>query len=225
MLYIDSHTHLSHLRRYADRSDCMALFVVDPTHEEFPSGDFLTTIGIHPMSLKQGMEVEKGESILRECLKNREGNRIVAIGEIGWDKRSSLPLDEQTAWVEMQLRIASEFDLPCFFHMVGGWDRLFALSSARKHLQHSPAWVVHGFRGTQTLLEQLYRAKILVSLRHLPCDPDFLSSLRQKPFFLESDDSGQEIEFVYRQFAEALDISEEELKAHIYRTFLANIHI
>ncbi|KGN93643.1 TatD family hydrolase [Porphyromonas canoris] len=225
MQYIDSHTHLSHLRQYADRPDCMALFVVDPIQEELPSGSNFLTIGIHPMSLRQDLTLEEGESILREYLQNPKGNNIVAIGEIGWDRRSSISLDEQTAWVEMQLRIASEYCLPCLFHMVGGWDRLLSLASVRGLLPDPPAWIVHGFRGKQMLLEQLYRASIIVSLRVVPSDPGILSWLKEKPFLLESDESSQDITDVYSVFAEALGISIGDLKAHIYKAFLANIHI
>lgn len=210
MTYTDFHTHLKRSGKYVG-SSVRAIYSVDPTTESVPT-DVAVSVGYHPLFLKEEGCVEEQISRLETLLDTH--TNIVALGEIGWDKRLSLPMEEQDVWVKAQVNLAQRYRLPVFFHVVGAWHLLLALQKEHKGPDGVP-FIVHGFRGKEELLQQLLSAGIAVSLSRLPQDQDSLKLLSEHPFLLETDDTDLDVREVYKTFADAFGWSLEGLSQHI----------
>lgn len=82
-------------------------------------------VGIHPGDCHYLPDVEAALAELRELLGDAEGrrrNKIVALGEIGldyhWQEYDGIPMDKQRQayFLERQLEMAEEMDLPVIIH-------------------------------------------------------------------------------------------------------------
>lgn len=88
-----------------------------------------------------------------------DSGAIVAIGEIGLDRRGDL--DAQTPLLERQLGIAHELRLPVVLHCVRAWYELHALLKKRFPRVRG---LLHGFRGPCEVIELFADLDIAVSL-------------------------------------------------------------
>jgi len=98
--------------------------------------------GLHPTTVLEDL-TSAVEGIRQLALS--EGERVVAIGEIGLDYYwKEVPPDDQKAKLEAQLELARELDLPVILHCRDALGDLLALlESARER----PAGVFHCFAG------------------------------------------------------------------------------
>jgi len=143
--------------------------------------------------------------------------KIAMIGEIGLDKASSVPLSVQIPVFEAQVQMAEEVGKPVVLHIVRAMSELLAIQ--KKYLR-IPAWIIHGFRGGKQEAEQYIRKGFYLSFGPrfnreglLACPVDRL--------FLETDDGGEELRFVYEQVAHILQCSLKELEEQIEDNFRA----
>ncbi|MBU0705766.1 TatD family hydrolase [Patescibacteria group bacterium] len=129
MYLIDTHCHISHLKRgqkaVIDRAFRAGVKkfvnVACQMNELQPSLDLAkrydciwSTAGIHPTMLTDDME--KGLAAVRGLAAGEE--RVVAIGEIGLDYyHDKFPHDRQEAFFAAQLGIAKELGLPAIIHL------------------------------------------------------------------------------------------------------------
>ena len=198
MRLLDFHTHLHNIERYRGDSTVIAVRSLMPDEEADDRSD-LFTVGIHPMDEQHYAD---SEGLLHRRI-DELGERFLGIGECGWDRRSSLSMEEQTALVRCQIALADRLACPLVLHVVGGWHLL--LSERRAHPEG--VWVVHGFRGKAALLRQLEEAHIEVSLH-----PQYRwGEVPKRPFFLESDESDLPLRAIYSRAASHLDLTEEAL--------------
>ena len=103
--------------------------------------------GIHPY-------VDKNKIIKIETIENLiNNNLIIAIGEIGLDKRSSNNIKEQKKILLTQLDFAKEFDLPVVIHVVGTHYDLYRI--LKKNFPHIRGYI-HGFIGKSEIVN-LYK--------------------------------------------------------------------
>lgn len=215
--YLNFHTHLKHVSVNTDPGS-LCLYSLDLLTESIPSeSPQLMSVAYHPMSLMLEHDLDTAARRLEKVLKRNPS--IYAIGELGWDKRSTISMELQDQWVKMQVELAERFQKPLVFHIVGAWHRLLGLRASLGG-KAKQAWIVHGFRGKAALLEQVQKAGIIVSLQKVPQEEQSILLLKKGSFFLETDDSEENIKEVYHRFAGALGEDESGLKRKIWETFL-----
>ena len=204
MRLLDFHTHLHNIERYRGDSTVIAVRSLMPDEEADDRSD-LFTVGIHPMDEYRYADPEG--LLLRRI--DELGERFLGIGECGWDRRSSLSMEEQTALVRRHIALADQLCSPLVLHVVGGWHLL--LRERRTHPEG--VWVVHGFRGKPALLRQLEEAQIGVSLH-----PQYRwEEVPRRPFFLESDESSIPLTEIYSRASGQLGVSVSSLAEAILR--------
>lgn len=215
---IDFHTHSCGCASYrgTDTVVVQSTFLHESPH---PRADYYTT-GVHPMDTPAATEIlDGGPELLRSVVLEKQARcstPLLALGELGWDKRSSaLSPREQSLLVSWQLDLAEELSLPVVFHMVGHWDLLMA--EHRRRSPHMPWWV-HGFRGKAMLLRQLQEAGLFVSLSSRF---SWEETPRSSAFLLETDEEPGSLPASYRRAAAALGTTVDQLARDLRRTFSA----
>ncbi len=121
-----------------------------------PREGALYSAGIHPWW------AEEADEAAFACLENLlEHEQVVVLGECGFDalkeggggKEQSLLL--QTKVFERQILLSEKHRLPVTIHCVRAFHLLLA---AKKRLNPTTQWTVHGFRGNAALARQLLDA-------------------------------------------------------------------
>lgn len=134
--------------------------------------------GLHPWDVTGGDE-EKFRQ-LEDLIAN---SRVLAVGECGFDtlKGPSHKFQEQ-AFIR-QIELSELFKKPMIVHVVRDFDSVIRL---RKTLKPTQPWLIHGFRGNPTQMNQLHAQGILVSfgLKH---NPESLKQVPSDRLFLETD--------------------------------------
>lgn len=166
--------------------------------EDFiPCPNFLYSAGIHPMFNGNWELALQG---LEELIKQPS---VVALGECGLDKRSSISLQEQSHYLEIQMYWADKRHLPLIIHCVRAWQKLIQLHKAHPTVMER---IIHAFRGKPELARQLFNEGFLLSF-----GPKFnIESLIIFPEnlrLIETDNSKMTIKEVYQ-------IQKEALKKH-----------
>lgn len=178
-----------------------------PVHPEY------VAYGIHPWYIS---DVGRQLAELRRLLGETD---IAAIGEAGFDKLAEAPLSLQQEAFVGQARLAEEFGKPLIVHCVKAWDELIA---ARKQIQPSLPWVIHGFRGNGLLARQLLRQGFLLSFG-MHYNEEALRAAWPEALFAETDDCDVDICTVYARIASSLGISiadlARQIAANALRTF------
>ncbi|KAH8878491.1 deoxyribonuclease TATDN1 [Schistosoma japonicum] len=115
------------------------------------------TVGCHPTRCLEF--VEDPENYLMR-LKNLilTTNKVVAVGECGldYDREEFCPKDIQKKYFDIQLKLASDVNLPLFLHCRAAHEDLLemAKSAKEKYFQDKPLrGVVHSFDGTNKMAE------------------------------------------------------------------------
>lgn len=112
------------------------------------------SVGIHPWATvalsPEALPVQLSEvEMLARC------ERVVAIGEAGFDRlRGGSPEVQREAFLA-QARIAEAVGKPLMLHVVKGIDDILA---ARRSLGASVPWIWHGFRGNVVQAAQIMRS-------------------------------------------------------------------
>jgi TatD DNase family protein len=210
---IDIHTHDSVLTD--------GVFAVENLmiHEgRLPDGSAKAfSVGIHPWFLNE----EEVDSQLAQLAKLAADERVVAIGEAGYDRRKGPDLALQERVFEEQARMADELSKPLIIHCVKGWDELWA---SRLRLRPRVPWIIHGFNGSIEQAGQLIAGGMYLSLwiksvlngsldrviRELPSDR----------IFLETDGFGIALEEVYKRAAQAAVITPAEFASAVSDNYL-----
>lgn len=100
-------------------------------------------LGLHPIVIEHHKEPHLAE--LERLLQQRPA-KLVALGEIGLDRYREDPhFDQQTYFLDAQLKLAKRYDLPVILHSRRTHDQL-ALHLRRHDLPRRG--VVHGFAGS-----------------------------------------------------------------------------
>lgn len=112
--------------------------------------------GIHPENAGAAREEEEEE--LRLLCRRPQ---VVAVGEIGLDYHyeDACPRETQKHWMERQLALAVELDLPVIVH-----DREAHEDTLRLLADKRPAGVVHCFSGSVEMMREVVRLGMYVGL-------------------------------------------------------------
>lgn len=149
MPLIDIHTH--------SPNPFAAVSVVDATGAtELPRREGIVySAGIHPCFIAPNHR-EQAATISALAA----SGQIAAIGECGFDRTSSVPIDIQAEVFSALARLSAERAMPMIIHCVHGADRLLQF---RKFMPFIGAWVIHGFRGKPAAMGQLVEAGFSIS--------------------------------------------------------------
>jgi TatD DNase family protein len=191
--YIDFHTHTA--GGSADAVTVRNLMAGDDVPDDFPAGT-LFSAGIHPWQLTE----DNLEYLETELLLTAAHPHVVMIGEAGFDRLRGAHGDVQYRAFLFQANIAEEMGKPVIIHCVKGWDEL---RRARREVKPGRPWVIHGFRGSGTLAASLADEGFWFSLGFKGLTPEVLASVSHERLLLETDESGNKIQEVYRLFAAA----------------------
>ena len=109
--------------------------------------------------------------------------RVLTVGECGFDALKGPSHELQEHAFIRHVELSERFGKPMILHIVRDFDSVIRL---RKQLKPTQPWLIHGFRGGPTQMNQLYAQGILVSfgLKH---NPESLKSVPLDRLFLETD--------------------------------------
>ena len=152
--FIDFHSHR------AEGEDATLtlknLFAGEEVPVSVPPGIYFSA-GIHPWHLTGENAIE-----LKAALKNTLGHpRVIAVGEAGFDPMKGPSKNIQYDVFIYQAKIAEEFNKPVVIHAVRAWD---VLRKAKKEVNPSVKWIIHGFRGKAQLASDLVSEGFMISL-------------------------------------------------------------
>lgn len=121
-----------------------------------------STVGVHPCTVT---EFESNDYTVQshldelENLINNNLDVIKAFGEIGldYDRLHYTPIDKQKLYFQLQLKLASKFDLPLFLHMRAACDDFISILSPflTNNLLKNKNLLIHSFTGTIDELDKL----------------------------------------------------------------------
>lgn len=112
--------------------------------------------------------------------------RFDALGEVGLDRTRGPELAVQQQYLRDSLRLAQELRKPVVLHVVRCFPEVFAALRPLKLRV-----MVHGFRGTPELLDELWRRGMTVSFHRSALDREEIRRKLRRPagpFGFESDD-------------------------------------
>lgn len=140
---------------------------------------------------------------------------VVAIGETGLDKITADTQDKFRLQQELfteHIYLSEKVRKPLIIHCVKAWDELLHI---RKATKPSMPWIIHGFRGKETLALQLLNTGLYLSFGMFHDRGALKASWEKQRLLAETDDKDTDIRNIYKQIAEELDITIDELSGEI----------
>lgn len=119
--------------------------------------DVRIALGVHPWWLKQCDLV----SLLDNLHHAVDLYRPVAIGECGLDRRLKIPIAEQLAFLELQLSVAKQKQLPVILHCV---QEHSALLAAIKRFPNPCGGVIHAFSGSYDIAQAYWQQQYYIGV-------------------------------------------------------------
>ena len=143
-------------------------------------------MGVHPQHV-DGWN-EKTSEYLSALLENPA---VIAVGEIGLDKRVAVPFELQERVLRCQLRLAVACGKPVVLHAVRSYDRLLPLLEEEQIAR--VGGVVHGFYGSVEVALQLEQLNLAIGVGRLILDPaakklpEVVQAVAQHSLLVETD--------------------------------------
>jgi TatD DNase family protein len=179
------------------------LFAGEEVPVSVPPGIYFSA-GIHPWHLTEENFVE-----LLAALKNTLVHpRVIAVGEAGFDRLKGPSEDIQYDAFICQARLAEEFNKPVVIHAVRSWNILI---KAKKEVNPSVKWIIHGFRGKAQLASDLVSEDFMISLGVEGISQEVVEAAGLQNILLETDDSGRSISSAYSHLAVISGVSLNKL--------------
>lgn len=205
-MYYDIHTH-----SLSSGKDVISIF--NRSVGEF--GSFcgldlqhqLYSLGIHPWKIRED-NLSKGIDFIE---KNSIFDSIKAIGECGLDKLCDTPWNLQEKAFIAQIKISEFIKKPLIIHCVKAFNELIAF---KKEIKPQQPWIIHGFRGKPEQVNQLIHNGFYLSFGP-KYNEESIKMIPLERLFLETDDSREPIEFVYRRVSDNLEINLDILQQRI----------
>lgn len=204
------HTHRN--SEYAIRS-------CDPSElETMPlvEGQWVST-GLHPWWLNESTAIFRWQEV--ELLAARNG--VLALGEVGLDRRSPASLELQVKVLEWHIKLALEMEIPLILHLT---DYLDTMMQLRKKYPKG-LWIWHGFNGHESMYRQLLKTntdfsigrKVLSSAERLEV---LIKEMPLERMWIESDQEDDAVlRNIYQKVSELRNIETNMLSLHIFARF------
>ncbi|MBS4071201.1 TatD family hydrolase [Algoriphagus aquatilis] len=167
------------------------------------------SMGIHPWYLDLHWE----QKLIQIQAASQTSDQVVAIGEAGFDRIKGPEISLQKGAFYAQARWASALDIPLILHCVKGHDLLLEYLKSEKN---PPAIIWHGWNQKPELAKQLLSFPVYFSFgKHLLQEhsnaTEWLKGCPIDRLFFETDDSGLEIDSIYRAASLILRLPVEKL--------------
>lgn len=189
----DIHTH----DKYRDNA-----IVSLSLHDYTPIPTHYYSLGIHPWNSLD--TTSKDIELLETFVSDKQ---VIAIGETGIDRLKGGDLEKQTHLFEQHIILSEKYRKPLIIHAVHAIDIILSL-----HRRHNPTqqWIIHGFRGNETLARQLTDKNINISFGE-KYNPKSVEKTPIEKLWIESDESTADIITTYSKIAQIKNISVENL--------------
>lgn len=156
-------------------------------NDEIPAKGYYS-IGIHPWSTENLNEEDVINAI--ENIREKSCNdRIIAIGECGFDKIKGASKDLQEKIFRDLVAISEELEKPLIIHSVKSTEDIIRI---KKELKPKQLWIIHGFRGKKETAQQLLNHGISLSLGEY-FNNEAAAVIPDDMLFFESDESELDI--------------------------------
>ncbi len=175
------------------------------------------SVGIHPW--------EENESLFEDVdwFNLLTAENCVAVGEIGLDRMKGPDLNLQKTLYIKQIELSEHYNMPVIIHCVRALEELIQL---KRLVQPTQPWIVHGF-GKTAYLGRLLENGFYISVGHRVLTNEKLQGILHKipleRLFLETDDSGINIEEIYEKVAQLIHLPvnqlEKQIETNIKRVF------
>ncbi|MEE4287230.1 MAG: TatD family hydrolase [Mariniphaga sp.] len=212
--YIDLHTH--HAKPEESIITVRNLF----PGESIPAfkGRNFFSVGLHPWEIKSEEENNEKLVMLEDAL---EFDHVIFVGECGLDKIIKTDFEEQKRVFRAQAFMAEEFKIPLIIHCVKAYNEVIEL---HKEMHPTVPWIFHGYSGNREISEQLIKKEMLFSFGKILFNKnakalDSLRFLPPKSVFFETDEYSGNVEDIYSEAAEILDIHIDKLKEIVWENF------
>lgn len=194
----DFHTHQS-------RKECAVFNQAEPASFSFTP----CSLGIHPWYL----DVHWEEKLSQIQAASKSSEQVLAIGEAGFDRVKGPEISLQKGAFYAQARWASALGIPLILHCVKGHDLLLEYLKSEKN---PPAIIWHGWNQKPEMAKQLLSFPVYFSfgkqlLEEKSNAVKWLVECPLERIFFETDDSGLEIESIYRAASLILRLPVENL--------------
>ncbi len=207
--FIDIHTH-QFSRNSLELKNC---FPQEIKSSLLQYSDKFFSVGLHPWYIKDDYLLQ-----LQELQTFAVDKLVLAIGEAGLDKVCDTPFQLQQEAFIKQIEISEAVQKPLIIHCVKAYNELVIL---KKDLQPKQPWIIHGFRGKKELADDLLRHGFYLSLgKGISHMREVVQNIPLEKLFLETDDSFESIEQIYRQIVFILEIPMEQLQLQLLENFM-----
>lgn len=211
--YIDIHTHNRNSKNETVGIENIFIQDVENIKIEINKG---YSIGLHPWHI-----TEKFSNLIKKLKETAKLEQVIAIGEIGLDRKITTPIGIQKDIFIQQASIAVDQNKPIIIHCVRAYSDLLEII---KSANYKVPFVIHGFSSNlQTAIQLINHGSYLSFGRNMFSDNQKLSDvLRNIPIdkvFLETDESDYTISDIYKKAEDILAIDEVELINKIKNNF------
>ncbi len=215
MKYINLHTHNNVIS--ASEIAIENLFPEDAEKCLNKCNGVFYSIGLHPWYINKDSIDEKLEIIEKHITHPQ----VIAVGEIGLDRRCNVDFQLQHKVLMKQLSIAERYRKPVVMHVVKAYSDIIAI---KKKLNPKIPWILHGYQANSTITLKLIEQGFYFSfgvrlLNQISNNVDIVRIVPHDRLFLENDDSEIEIEQIYEKATAVLSLSLENLKQIINQNF------
>lgn len=200
MRLIDLHTH--------QNDNKGNIFIINCTTEKVRDAKNIS-IGLHPWNIDEEWQQKMQQISATASIEN-----VKAIGECGVDKIGSrAAIETQIEVLKAHIKLSEQLQKPLILHIVKGQDIIIRL---HKETHPKQVWIIHGFRGKPQQAQQ-YLAEGFYLSYGTSFNKESLLTTPLDRLFLERDEDKIPLDHHYRNIAEILNISIEELAAIIKR--------
>jgi TatD DNase family protein len=212
--FVDIHTH-------PDRIESDTIIV----QNIFPGDGFAAfsgrnfySVGLHPWHLKTSEENNESMQLVEEAL---EFDHVCFVGECGLDKIIDIDFEEQKRVFRAHIFIAEEFKRPLIIHCVKAYNEVFEI---HKKLHPEMPWILHGYRGSVEMSQQMGEHGIMFSFGKSLFDEksksiESLKCLPMEKIFFETDEYDKDVEKIYERAAGLKNVSMDILKNEVWNNF------
>ncbi|MCF8372762.1 MAG: TatD family hydrolase [Bacteroidales bacterium] len=176
------------------------------------------SVGLHPWQIDEPTVF----SMIGNVEKWAQQPSVVAIGEIGLDRKCTVRFPVQEEVVLLQLKIAEKLNKPVIWHVVKAYSDVLLL---KKKMNPTVPWILHGFNAKDEMTASLVKQGFYFSfgamlMNEASKNAEMLRLIPREKLFLENDESGISIEKMYEIAAATLSLSLDELKQIVNENFL-----
>ena len=209
-MYIDIHTHNPSKEEGVLKIQNIYL------GDDVKSESFFS-VGLHPWHISENkLDVSSELNLIGD------NKKLLAIGEIGFDKNIDVPISQQGVFLHEQLIFAEQNNLPVIMHVVKAFNEIIEIKS---QWCYSQPWIIHGFNKKVELAKQLIEKGFYLSFGASVMNEnsnlvEVLRNIDISMVFIETDDqTNYGIKEIYKRISEIKEIPLDELKTQIEQNF------